>query len=119
MPANSTRFKLIKAGRLIDARGDKPIENGAVLLEDSKILQVGHANEISPPDGAPVEEFDFPQGTVLPGLIDVHTHFNYMGDGSHTDDVMAMEDDIPAHPLYGQRPNPPGVGRYHRPRVWR
>ena len=94
MPANSTRFKLIKAGRLIDARGDKPIENGAVLLEDSKILQVGHANEISPPDGAPVEEFDFPQGTVLPGLIDVHTHFNYMGDGSHTDDVMAMEDDI-------------------------
>ena len=94
MPDNPTRFKLIKAGRLIDSRGDKPIENGAVLIENSQIRQVGHVNQVVPPEGAPVEEFDFPRGTVLPGLIDVHTHFNYMGDGTHTDDVMAIDEDL-------------------------
>ena len=94
MPSESTSFKLIIARFLIDGLSDKPVENGAVLIEGSKIVQVGSANEVSPPEGAPVEEYDFPQGTVLPGLMDVHTHFNYMGDGSHTDDVMATEDDI-------------------------
>ncbi len=94
MPSESTSFKLIKAGFLIDGFSDKPIENGAVLIEDAKIVQAGSASEVLPPEGVSVEKYDFPRGTVLPGLIDVHTHFNYMGDGRHTDDVMAMEDDI-------------------------
>ena len=46
------------------------------------------------PLGAPVEEYDYPTGTLLPGLVDVHCHFNYLGDGVHTDEVMELSDDI-------------------------
>ena len=70
------------------------MERGAVLLEGSKIRAVGAVNEVAAPEGAPVEVHDFPEATILPGLVDVHTHLNYPGDGTHTDDVMAEEDDI-------------------------
>ncbi len=84
----------IRAARLIDGVSDRPIEDGAVLLEGSQILQVGRAGDVAIPPGATVEEYNFPTGTLLPGLIDVHCHFNYLGDGTHTDDVMNLSDDI-------------------------
>ena len=65
-----------------------------MLLEGSKIRAVGAVNEVAAPEGAPVDVHDFPEATILPGLVDVHTHLNYPGDGTHTDDVMAEEDDI-------------------------
>jgi imidazolonepropionase-like amidohydrolase len=49
---------------------------------------------VAAPEGALVEVHDFPEATILPGLVDVHTHLNYPGDGTHTDDVMSEEDDI-------------------------
>ncbi len=87
-------FKLVKAGLLIDGRGGKPIENGAVLVQGSKISQVGPATDIAAPEGALVEEYDYPADTLLPGLIDAHAHLNYLGNGMHTDDVMNLSDDI-------------------------
>ena len=87
-------FKLIKAARVIDSVAEHPIEKGAVLVEGSRIIQVGTAEEVAAPEGASVQEYDYPTGTLLPGLIDIHCHFNYMGDGVHTDDVMSMPDDI-------------------------
>ena len=87
-------FKRIKATRLIDGLGDRPVENGAVLVADSHISQVGAEKDVVLPEGAAVEEFDYPNATLLPGLIDIHCHFNYLGDGTHTDDVMALPDDI-------------------------
>ncbi len=92
--ASESPYKVIKAARVIDGRGDLAVENGAVLVEGSRVLRVGPAHQVSPPGGAPAAEFDYPTGTVMPGLIDVHCHFNYMGDGTHTDDVMALPDDL-------------------------
>lgn len=56
------------------------IEDGIVLVEDGRILAVGHAHQLEPqPDALIVEA----KGKlVLPGLIDTHVH------GSHGDDVM-------------------------------
>ena len=48
-------FKLIKAGRLIDGRGGPPIENGAVLVQGSRIRAVGMAKDVAAPEGARVD----------------------------------------------------------------
>ena len=87
-------YKIVKARRVIDGMSDAPMDNGAVLIEGSRIAAVGSAGDVAAPEGAPVQVFDYPDGTLMPGLIDVHCHFNYLGDGTHTDDVMAMSDDV-------------------------
>ena len=94
MPDRSESFKLIKAGRLIDGRGSPPIENGAVLIQGSKIRAVGPANQIVPPEGAEVESFDYTGKTVMPGMVDCHTHNNGFGDGRVGDDLAALPDEV-------------------------
>ena len=74
-------FKLIKAGRLIDGRGGPAIEQGAILVQGSKIIAVGSARDVLSPEGAKVETYDYPDKTIMPGLIDCHTHHNGFGDG--------------------------------------
>ncbi len=92
--SNDATFKLISAGRLISGLDEKPLVNGAVLVEGSRIRQVGESRQVATPEGAAVERFEFPTASVLPGLVDVHCHFNYVGDGMHTDDVLELPDDI-------------------------
>ena len=94
MTQRDTPWKLIRAGRLIDGRGGPPIENGAVLVQESRIQQMGPANTLRVPEGVTAEESSYPEGTLLPGLIDVHTHTNFAGDGTHVDDRMKESDDI-------------------------
>ena len=48
-------FKLIKAGLLIDGKGGPPVEQGAVLVQGSKIVAVGRERDVVPPEGAAVE----------------------------------------------------------------
>ena len=74
-------FKIVRAGRLIDGRGGPPVDRGAVMVRGSKILAVGSASEVTAPDGAPVDVFDFPGKTVMPGMVDAHTHHIGFGDG--------------------------------------
>ncbi|MCI0895191.1 MAG: amidohydrolase family protein [Chloroflexi bacterium] len=87
-------FKLIKAGLLIDGKGGPPIEQGAVLVQGSKIVAAGRERDVVPPEGAAVETFDYPGKTVMPGLIDCHTHHNGFGDGRAGEDVAALPDEI-------------------------
>lgn len=66
----------IKCGKLIDGRSDKPVENAVILITGNKITHVGQ--NISIPAGA--EIIDLSTATVLPGLIDSHTHVLLQGD---------------------------------------
>ncbi len=63
----------IRAGRLIDGRGGLPVEHGIVLVDGNRIVAAGTRREVGIPEDAQV--FDFPEDTVLPGLIDGHVHF--------------------------------------------
>ena len=65
----------------------------AVRIEGTKITAVGPAAELGPTGGSTGEQLDFPMGTLLPGLIDCHTHTNMPGDGRRGEDVHRDDDD--------------------------
>ena len=67
---DSTARIAIRAGRLIDGRGGSPIANAVILIEGDRITAVGAGLTI--PGNARV--IDLSRYTVLPGLIDAHTH---------------------------------------------
>jgi len=60
----------IRAGRLIDGKGDRPISPAIVLIEGDRIVAAGAAVTI-PPDARVI---DLGQAMLLPGLIDMHDH---------------------------------------------
>jgi imidazolonepropionase-like amidohydrolase len=63
---------LVKAGRLLDPRTGNVLAPAAVLIEGDKIKQVGSSSQIGVPTGAKI--IDLGAATLLPGLIDGHTH---------------------------------------------
>jgi imidazolonepropionase-like amidohydrolase len=54
---------------------------------------VGEEHSISLPESAQAVEHSFPQCTILPGLIDVHTHLSMPGDGRGIIEVMGEPDE--------------------------
>ena len=94
MQVPSQVFKLIKAGRLIDGMGGPPIQDGAVLVQGDKIIAAGPVGEVVAPEGATVDTHDYPGKTVMPGMIDCHTHHNGFGDGRPGEDVAALPDEV-------------------------
>ena len=94
MTENAVGYTLIKAKNLIDGRGDSPIQDGAVLFQGGTILRVGAAKDVAAPEGAQVEIYDYPDKTVMPGMVDCHTHHNGFGDGRFGDDLVKLPDEV-------------------------
>jgi imidazolonepropionase-like amidohydrolase len=68
----------IKAGTLIDGRSDQPRRNQVVVVRGKRIEAVGDAASTPVPPGAQV--LDLSTATVLPGLIESHTHLFLQGE---------------------------------------
>jgi imidazolonepropionase-like amidohydrolase len=62
----------VHAGHLFDVKSGKLLADQTLLIEDGKIVSVGAAAESEVP--ADAVRIDLPDATVLPGLIDAHTH---------------------------------------------
>jgi imidazolonepropionase-like amidohydrolase len=70
----SSSVHVVKASRLIDTRNGRVVDNPVVLIAGDRIQAVGRSGEVSLPSGAKV--LDLGSATLLPGLIDLHTHLN-------------------------------------------
>jgi len=71
-------FTVIRAGTLIDGKSDAPRRNQVILIRGDRIDSVSDAANTALPQDADV--IDLSHATVLPGLIDSHTHIFLQGE---------------------------------------
>ncbi len=65
------RRVVVRAGHVLDVRTGKLLSDQAIVIEGDKIVSVGPASGIHESHATII---DLPNATVLPGLIDAHTH---------------------------------------------
>jgi imidazolonepropionase-like amidohydrolase len=68
-----------EGARLIVGNGSAPIENATIVVEGAKIAQAGRAADVSVPAGA--ARVNLAGKTVMPMLIDTHTHLSQTREG--------------------------------------
>jgi imidazolonepropionase-like amidohydrolase len=68
----TSRQIVVHAGHLLDVKSGKSLADQTLVIEDGKILSTGSVAEAKIP--ADAVRIDLPNATVLPGLIDAHTH---------------------------------------------
>jgi len=76
--APATSYTVIRAGALIDGKSDSPRRDQVIIVRGNQIESVGDAASAKVPAGAVV--IDLSRATVLPGLIDSHTHIFLQGE---------------------------------------
>ena len=75
---NASLVTVIRAGTLIDPRADSPKHNQVIVIRGERIEAVGDAGSVKVPEGANV--IDLSNATVLPGMIESHTHLFLQGE---------------------------------------
>ena len=76
--ASPSVVTVIRAGTLIDPLANQPKRDQVIIIRGNRIESVGSASSVQVPPGAKV--IDLSQATVLPGLIDSHTHIFLQGE---------------------------------------
>jgi len=72
------QFVVIRVGTLIDGKSDSVRHNQVIVIRGDRIDSVSDAGSAKIPAGASV--IDLSHATVLPGLIDSHTHIFLQGE---------------------------------------
>ncbi|HVB38126.1 MAG TPA: amidohydrolase family protein, partial [Vicinamibacterales bacterium] len=70
VPSASAKTLFVKCGTLIVDASKPPLKNANVVIVDGKVTEVG--TEVKAPAGA--EQLDLSAYTVMPGVIDAHSH---------------------------------------------
>jgi imidazolonepropionase-like amidohydrolase len=66
---------VVRAGRVLDVKTGNTLTDQAIVIEGEKIVSVGPASNVKADPDA--EIVNLPNATVLPGLIDSHTHLTF------------------------------------------
>ena len=88
--APSGAYRAVRAGNLLDVRSGRMLRDQVVLIRGDRIADVGPAADVRIPEGAQV--LDLTRATVLPGLIDAHTHLFLTGEshGRYEEQLRAL-----------------------------
>src|SRR5574341_579224 len=80
-PVNAEPVTVIRAGVLIDGKSAAPLRNQVIVIQGNRIPQVYAADAgFMIPSGTNVTTLALSRSTVLPGLIDTHTHIFLQGE---------------------------------------
>ena len=89
---------VLRAARLIDGRGGSVIAPAMIVVRGNRIESIGG---VTPADA---ETIDLGDMTLLPGLIDAHTHVLLQGDVTSADyDVQLFRESLPYRALRASR----------------
>src|SRR5688572_757433 len=75
---------LFEGARVIVGDGATTIENAAFLVQGNRITSVGRSGEVQAPSGA--ARVDLAGKTVMPALVDLHSHIGYEDTSANTED---------------------------------
>ena len=74
-PSVPPAHTVIRAQRVLDVKTGQTLRDGAIVIAGDKIVSVGPASAVPP--GSDTTVINLPTATVLPGLIDAHTHLTF------------------------------------------
>jgi len=95
--AQSSRRVAVHAGHLLEVKSGKTLNDQILVIENGKIVSNGAASEIKVPSDA--VRIELPNATVLPGMIDAHTHLTM--DPKFGYEVLAIS--VPREALIGAK----------------
>jgi imidazolonepropionase-like amidohydrolase len=96
-PVVASRVTLYEGARLIVGDGNAPIEDAAFLVENARFTRVGRRGDVPAPSGA--ARVDLTGKTVIPALVDGHSHIGYMkhltsGAANYTRENILEQDEL-------------------------
>lgn len=87
---------VIRAAHMIDGRSDAIQNDVSVIVEGMRITAVGASSQLASRIPAGAKVIDLGSSTILPGLIDNHTHILLQGDITSADyDEQLLKESIP------------------------
>jgi len=67
---------VLTADNLIDGTGAAPVKNGALVIDNGRIVRVTTKAELGRDTGKGIETIEVKGGTLMPGFIEAHAHMH-------------------------------------------